>query len=202
MQSESYFEKRAGSMNKLLQNTILIYLFFAVFYQACDRDAETIREKPVTITKVKARIDSTGYSTPIIQHEWDRAVIISGPGTFISAVVSKKGSSGASATSKINTTINLTLDRCEVILKSFEVAQAMNLTGQNYSGVDWRQGAGAIETMVLGYQKPLYFTRDLVLSILVDDPQVEKVFLQVTYTKQDTGEDEGSGGGDRAPPFP
>ena len=78
----------------------------------------------------------------------------------------------------------------------------MGLSEQNYSGIVWLQGVGNVETMVLGYSQPLYFSGVLVLSVKVDDPGVEKIFLSVTFTREDTGEDEDTGGGDSEVMYP
>jgi hypothetical protein len=157
------------------------------------------REKPVSQALVIG-VDGTGGDIQL--DEWHKVLAVSGPGSFISAVVSKKGGIGRSPIDTINTTVRLWLDQKEIIIKSFEVARAMGLTQQNYSGVVWLRGEEELETLVLGFEQPLFFTRVLELSILVADPQVEKALLQVTYTKKATGEDEGTGGGDRAPPYP
>lgn len=190
----------------------LLLPFFAVLIiaQGCSdcpdcnpQKVTVIREKPTSLARV---VGTGGTAGKIRLNEWHAVLVVSvsdsAPGSFISAVVSKKGGSGGAYPGEVKTTVRLIMDRKEVAIKSFEVARAMGLSQQNYSGVVWLDGEDNIETLVLGYQEPLYFSGTLELSIMVDDPQVEKVFLQVTYTKQDTGDDEGTGGGDRAPPFP
>lgn len=177
----------------------------AVLMQGCDQQKNDIPEgflwkKPTSKTFVIEFDDRKDDTT---RYNWQDSLITYGPGTFISAIVSKKGGSGGSATGSLKTTVRLTIDRKEVLMKSFEVASAMGLSRQNYSGIVWLEGAAdSVETLVLGYSEELYFTERLILGIKVDDPEVKKVFLSVTYTKQDTGEDEDTGGGDGEPSFP
>lgn len=140
-----------------------------------------------------------GTAGEILRDNWHKVLVVESAGSFISAVVSKKGGDSTDST---KTTMRLWLDNKPVLIKSFEVARAMGLSTQNYSGIVWLKGQDDVETLVLGYGQPLFFSRGLELSIKVDDPGVEKVFLRVTYTKEDTGEDECTGGGDSEDDFP
>lgn len=189
-------------MKKLWRLAILLSLV-SFIVQGCNDNDEPdeviIREKPASQTRLLGPNEGEG-EIAIELDEWQDVLIISGPGSFISAIVSKTG--GNSADLSKSTIIRLRLDRKEVSLKSFEVARAMGLSEQNYSGIVWLQGVGNVETMVLGYSQPLYFSGVLVLSVKVDDPGVEKIFLSVTFTREDTGEDEDTGGGDSEVMYP
>lgn len=186
-------------MKKSWQAVIPFWLILALIVQGCDDNDAPIPEKPATRTKV---VGEDGTAGPIQRDNWHDVLTISGPGSFISAKVSKKGGAGNDPTGPIRTTVRLTLDRKQVILKSFEIARAMGISGHNYSGVAWFEGRDDIETLVLGYGQPLTFLSNFILSIKVDDEDVEKVFVSATYTKKDTGQDEGTGGGDSEDPFP
>ena len=187
-------------MKKLWRLAILLTLA-SVVIQGCNDEPEEmiIRENPASRTKLLGPDEAAG-EIAIELNEWQEILIVSGPGSFISAIVSRKG--GNSADLSKQTIVRLRLDRKEISLKSFEVARAMGLSEQNYSGIVWLEGVGNVETLVLGYSQPLYFDEVLVLSVKIDDPGVEKVFLTVTFTREDTGEDEDTGGGDGQPRFP
>jgi len=186
-------------MKKSRRAVIPFWLILALVVQGCDDNEEPIPEKPATRTKV---VGEDGTAGPIQLDNWHDVLTISGPGSFISAKVSKKGGAGNDPTGPIRTTVRLTMDRKEVILKSFEVARAIGIAGHNYSGVSWFAGRDDIETLVLGYGQPLTFLSNLILSIKVDDRDVDKVFVSATYMRVDTGEDEGGQGGDGEGEFP
>lgn len=197
-------------MDRLFRPVVLIFVGLIALMQGYDINKDDIPEgflwkKPISKTIV---IGHDGTGGDIIRNNWQDVIIADGPGTFISAIVSKKGGSNRPANDTLKTTVRLTLDRKEILMKSFEVARAMGLSEQNYSGVvrltpdTAMAGEGDIETLVLGYSEELYFTERLILSVIVDDPLVEKVLLSVTFTKKDTGDDEHMGGGDHEPRFP
>ena len=194
-------------MKTFLRPAILLCMILVVVMQGCENDdepkevvvVEVKREKPASRTKLLGRTEATGV-IEIQPDNWHEVLIVEGPGSFLSAVVSKKGGNSAELDKK--TLVRLRLDGKQILLKSFEVARAMGLSEQNYSGIVWLDGENNVETLVLGYSEPLYFSRVLKLSIKVDDPDVEKVFLSVTFTKEDTGDDEHTGGGDSEPEFP
>lgn len=194
-------------MKTFLRPAILLCMILVVVMQGCENDdepkevvvVEVKREKPASRTKLLGRTEATGV-IEIKPDNWHEILIVSGPGSFISAIVSKKG--GTSSDLSKQTLVRLRLDGKEVLLKSFEVARAMGLSGQNYSGVAWFDGTDNVETLVLGYSQPLYFGRVLKLDVKVDDPGVDKVLVSVTFTKKDTGDDEGTGGGNGQPDFP
>lgn len=194
-------------MKTLLRPAILVSVILAVVIQGCDDDPDPqrvvivgeIRELPASRTKVLGRTEATGV-IEIVSDNWHEVIEIEGPGSFISAIVAKKG--GTSADLSRRTFVRLTLDRKEVSLKSFEVARVMGLSGQNYSGIVWFEASDSTETLVLGYSQPLHFEEVLQLGIKVDDPGVEKVLLSVTFTKRDTGRDEDTSGHDGEPEWP
>ncbi len=194
-------------MKILLRPAILATLILAVMLQGCGEDepedvvvVDVVQDKAVSRTKLLARTEAPGV-IKIKKEKWQDVIVVSGPGSFISAFVSKKG--GDSKDLSKPTLVRLRIDRdIQVSLQSFEVTRAMGLSGQNYSGIAWFKGQDNVETLALGYSQPIYFSSVLKLAVKVDDPGVEKVLVSATINRKDTGKDEGTGPGDSQNPFP
>jgi len=191
-----------------IRQAILVFGILGIIIQGCTREEPTppVLDKPVSVTEV---LGPDGTAGPIELHNWQHVIRIPGPGMFISGLVSKAGGSKAPPNGPIKTSVRLIIDREEVVLRSFELADWQGLDQQNYSGVTYFQGEqvetgekNRIETLVLGFPQQLLFKLELVLSVKVDDPAVNKVFFVVTHTKEDIGVDEGGPGGDSEVPFP
>lgn len=194
-------------MKKIWRLAILLSLASFIIQGCNDNDEPSkiiSREKPVSWTRVLGPNEDKG-EIPIVREPqvWQDFVVASGRGTFISAVISKSRNDDVITDS---TLVKLCLDYKEVSVNSFKQVRAMGLSEQNYSGVVRLEGPNAVETLVLGYSQPLYFDEVLILSVMVDDPiedpKIEKFLLTVTFTKVDTGDDEGTGGGNGVPDFP
>jgi len=193
-------------MNIEIRQAVLVFCILAMAIQGCTEREPTapILEKPVSMTEI---LGPDGTAGPIELNNWQHVIRIPGPGMFISALVSKSGGSGASPNGPIKTSVRLIIDREEVVLRSFELADWLGIARHNYSGVTYFQGEqigeeSFIETLALGFPQRLLFRQELVLSVKVDDPKVEKVFFVITHTKEDIGVDEGGPGGDSEPTYP
>lgn len=187
---------------------VLGFVALTLVTMRCDnKPEEVIPETPTYMVKVRGEIVGEPGTNGLIKwSEWDSVLVIPGPGSFISAVVSRNG---GTSNRTDQTTVRLSLDHKDIALKSFEVARAMGLSQQNYSGIVWLDGEDAVETLVLGYTQPLYFEEILLVSVLVDstiddvgDNRVKKLLVSLTYTKKHTGDDDHMGGGDHQPRFP
>lgn len=102
-------------------------------------------------------------------------VTLQGPGTFVSAQVSKQG--GANDL----TFVILDIDGRNVVNFSLAAANNVGLTQNNPYGLVSVNSGGNPETLTIGFGMPLRFERELKLSVQVNEPNVVQVLANVIH---------------------
>jgi hypothetical protein len=97
------------------------------------------------------------------------AAAVQGPGTFVSAFVSKMGGTAGF------TTVYLTLDGNPVVTANFESLSRFGFDRPNPYGVALLAGDPPSQTVAIGFSAPLSFERSLELAIDVGEPDVGQV---------------------------
>lgn len=93
---------------------------------------------------------------------------IKGPGLFISAEISKQG-----GTSGL-TFVEVLIDGSDIVSISYIACTNSGLTTANNYGLQISKSA-ALETITVGYQVPLTFSKELLVRTLVKEPGVVQI---------------------------
>jgi hypothetical protein len=101
-------------------------------------------------------------------------VSLTGPGLFLSALVTKQG--GPTDL----TFVKLDIDSRNVVNLSFAGARTFGLTAPNPFGVQFLSGAG-VEAIAIGWPFPLTFRRSLRLSVTVSEIGVAQILANVVH---------------------
>jgi hypothetical protein len=104
-------------------------------------------------------------------------VSLEGPGTFVSAQVTKQGGSSDS------TIVNLDIDGKNVVSSSIAGLANVGLTQSNSYGLVLLQGTGDLTTVTIGFPVPLRFRSELKLSVNVQESGVAQILGNVIHGK-------------------
>jgi hypothetical protein len=115
-----------------------------------------------------------GLAAPAAQGD-HTLVQLRGPGTFVSAQVSKQGGNSDL------TFVNLELDGKNVVSASYAALRNWGLTQDNPYGLVLLNSTGAIKTLTIGFSTPLKFQKELVLSVKVSEPSVVQILANVIH---------------------
>jgi len=96
-------------------------------------------------------------------------VALEGPGTFLSAMVTKQG--GATGI----TFVELDIDGRNVVAMSFAGARNFGLVQDNPFGIELRGTGGPVEAFTIGWPTPLVFKERLTLRVIVDETGVVQI---------------------------
>ncbi len=102
-------------------------------------------------------------------------VNLQGPGTFLSAMVTKQGGDSGI------TFVNLDIDGRNVVSMSFAGLQNFGLTAQNPHGVVLRGTGGPVQSVTIGWPYPLVFKKSLSLRIQVKETGVAQIIGLVVH---------------------
>jgi hypothetical protein len=147
----------------------------------------TITSRAVALEKVKVGVDTClngicfperteGLKAPAPKGEYE-LVTIKGPGTFISAEISKQG-----GTNDI-TFISLDIDGKNVVNLSVAAAANWGLTQDNPYGLVLLKSAAGIKTLTIGYPFPLNFSQELKIKVTVNEDNVAQIIANVVHGK-------------------
>lgn len=102
-------------------------------------------------------------------------VTLAGPGTFLSAMVTKQGGSTDL------TFVKLEIDGRSVVSFSFAGLRNFGLTENNPFGLQLRGTGGPVEAFTIGWPSPLVFKEKLRLSVTVNEPGVVQILGLVVH---------------------
>ena len=117
-----------------------------------------------------------GLKAPAPKGEYE-LVKLKGPGTFISAEISKQG--GANDL----TFIVLDIDGKNVVNLSVAGAENWGLTQHNPYGLVLLKSSVGIKTFTIGFSSPLYFRSELKLKVVVQEDNVAQIVANVIHGK-------------------
>ncbi len=111
---------------------------------------------------------------PLGEHE---LVTLKGPGTFLSAEISKQG-----GTNDL-TFIILDIDGKNVVNLSVAALKNLGLTQDNPYGLVLVESPAGIKTTTIGFSTPLYFNSELKLKVDVKEENVVQIVGNVVHGK-------------------
>ena len=101
-------------------------------------------------------------------------VTLRGPGVFLGLEVNKQGGTNDIAF------VILDIDGRNVTNLSYAAAANLGLTQQNPYGLVLVQ-SGGLKTMTVGFPTPLLYKEKLVLSVTVNEPNVQQIVANVIH---------------------
>ena len=102
-----------------------------------------------------------------------KLVVLEGPGLFICADVVKQGGDTDL------TNVSLDLDGRNVVAITYIGARNVGLTQSNPFGIVVL--GSKLDTLTIGYPVPLKYEKELVLSVLVNEPNVAQIVANVVH---------------------
>jgi hypothetical protein len=149
----------------------------------------TITSRAVALEKVKVGVGTStclngicspertqGLKAPVPKGEYE-LVTLKGPGTFISAEISKQG-----GTNDL-TFIILDIDGKNVVDLSVAALKNLGLTQDNPYGLVLLESEAGIKTLTIGYPFPLNFSQELKLKVTVNENNVQQIVANVVHGK-------------------
>jgi len=128
--------------------------------------------------------------SPLAQTE-HTLIIIDGPGTFISAAISKLGGVND------HTFVILDIDGRNVVFFRMDFAKLMGLEKENNPyGIVFHKGRNKVKTLTIGFSTPLYISAEkrLILKVKVEENNVTKIVADVVFGTADGRPPEETGG--------
>ena len=111
-------------------------------------------------------------------------VVINGEGSFISAVISKRGGETD------NTIVKVKIDGRPVVNWRFKDLQTMGLTKvTNPYGVVLHKGEDDVKTMTIGFPSPLSFATKLEIKVDVQENNVCRIVANAIWALEGAGEE-------------
>lgn len=117
-----------------------------------------------------------GLKAPAPRGEYE-LITLRGPGTFISAQISKQG-----GTNDL-TFVSLDIDGKNVVSLSMAAAENWGLTANNPYGLALLKSKVGIETLTIGYPFPLNFNKELKIKVIVKENGVKQIIANVIHGK-------------------
>ncbi len=117
-----------------------------------------------------------GLQAPAVQGE-HHLITLKGPGSFISAQVSKQGGSNDLSF------VSLDIDGRNVVNISFAALINTGLTQNNPYGLVLVKSTGNLKTLSIGYSSHLYFKKELSLSVIVKEDGVDQILANIVHGK-------------------
>ena len=117
-----------------------------------------------------------GLRAPAPEGDHD-LVTLKGPGTFISAEISKQG-----GTNDL-TFVILDIDGKNVVNISVAAARNVGLTQDNPFGLVLLNPTAEVKTLTIGYSTPLQFQSELKLRVTVNEANVVQILANVIHGK-------------------
>ncbi len=147
----------------------------------------TITSRVVALEKVKVGVGTClngicfpertqGLKAPAPKGDYE-LVTLKGPGTFVSAEISKQG-----GTNDI-TFIILDIDGKNVVNLSVAAAKNWGLTQDNPYGLALLESEAGIKTLTIGYPFPLNFSQELKIKVTVSEDNVKQIIANVIHGK-------------------
>jgi hypothetical protein len=149
----------------------------------------TITSRAVALEKVKVGVGTStclngvcapertqGLKAPAPKGEYE-LVTLKGPGTFVSAEISKQG-----GTNDI-TFIIIDIDGKNVVNLSVAAAKNWGLTQDNPYGLALMESDAGIKTLTVGYPFPLNFSQELKIKVTVNEDNVKQIIANVIHGK-------------------
>ena len=147
----------------------------------------TITSRAVALEKVKVGVGSClngvcapertqGLKAPAPKGEYE-LVTLKGPGTFVSAEISKQG-----GTNDL-TFIILDIDGKNVVNLSVAALKNLGLTQDNPYGLVLLESEAGIKTLTIGYPFPLNFNQELKLKVTVNENIIAQIVANVVHGK-------------------
>lgn len=127
-----------------------------------------------TFADVAGAERTQGLAAPAPQGD-HTLVQLRGPGTFVSAEVSKQGGNSDL------TFINLEIDGKNVVSISYAALRNQGLTQDNPYGLVLLNPTGTVRTVTIGFGTPLTFKKELTLSVKVSEPGVVQILANVIH---------------------
>jgi hypothetical protein len=145
----------------------------------------TITSRAVALEKIKVGASTClngicvpertqGLRAPAPKGEYE-LVTLKGPGTFVSAEISKQG-----GTNDL-TFIILDIDGKNVVNLSVAAAKNWGLTQNNPYGLVLLESEAGIKTLTIGYPFPLNFSQELKLKVTVSEDNVKQIIANVIH---------------------
>jgi hypothetical protein len=122
---------------------------------------------------VQAAQRTSGSKSPAPVGSYD-LVVVTGPGVFVAAQVTKRGGVND------NTTVLLAIDSHDVFAISYAAARNSGLTTMNPFGIVLRSNA-QLDNLTLGFPSPLRFNNKVVLAAIVNETGVLQLAADVIH---------------------
>lgn len=130
---------------------------------------------PSNVTTFVAAAERTqGLIAPAPQGEHE-LIALKGPGVFVSAQVSKQGSTNDL------TFVILDIDGRNVVNISFAALRNLGLTEDNPYGLTLLNSGGTVENATIGFDTPLKYSENLSLRVQVNEPNVTQIMANVIH---------------------